>query len=205
MIAAALRTDIWLGNLKSGQPLRQDEIAARFGVSKIPVREALHQLKAEGIVTFYPNRGAVVSELSPAEVDEIYAMRAALEVTALQRALPRLTIADLARGEEILAALDQEQNMARWSELNWQFHFTLYNPANMPRLMESIKTLHFNVSRYLVIYLAIMDYQSISQAEHWQILDACRRGNIQAATQHLQQHLHAACEHLVTFLSQRKS
>ncbi|MEZ4730734.1 MAG: GntR family transcriptional regulator [Caldilineaceae bacterium] len=77
-IAAALRTDILQGSYKSNAPLRQDEIAARFGVSKIPVREALQQLKAEGLVTFFPNRGAVVSTLSSAEVDEIYAMRIAL-------------------------------------------------------------------------------------------------------------------------------
>lgn len=204
VIAGAIRMDIWQGNLLSGQPLRQDEIAARFGVSKIPVREALFQLKAEGLVTFFPNRGAVVSELSPAEVDEIYAMRAALEVIALQRAILRLTIADLAKGEEILAALDQEQNVARWSDLNWQFHAILYNPANMLRLMETVKTLHYNVSRYLILYLAGMEYQTTSQAEHRAILGACRRGDIQAATRYLQDHLHSASEHLVAFLNQRE-
>jgi len=201
-IAAALRSDIWHGRLRSGEPLRQDEIASRYGVSKIPVREALYQLKAEGLVTFYPNRGAVVSELSAAEVDEIYAMRAALETTALQRAIPRLTIADLRRAEEILSTLDQEKNVARWSELNWEFHAVLYNPANMPRLMEWVKTLHFNVSRYLIIYLAGMDYQHQSQSEHRQILAACRNGEISLAVNLLQQHLQSASKHLTTFLKE---
>lgn len=204
-IAQALRTDIWQGKIESGQPLRQDEIACRYGVSKIPVREALYQLKAEGLVTFYPNRGAVVSELSIAEVDEIYTMRAALEVAALQRAIPRLTIADLGRAEEILTALDQEENVTRWSELNWEFHATLYHPAGMPRLMEWVRTLHFNVSRYLIIYLAGMAYQVQSQAEHRHILTACRQGDIQTATAHLQQHLQAASNHLTAFLSNRPS
>ena len=54
-IADSLRADILRGNLKSGQALKQDEIAAKFGISKIPVREALIQLKAEGLVNFYPN------------------------------------------------------------------------------------------------------------------------------------------------------
>lgn len=204
-IAQALRFDIWQGKLKSGQPLRQDEIAARYGISKIPVREALYQLKAEGLVTFYPNRGAVVSELSAAEADEIYTMRAALETAALQRAIPRLTIADLTRADEILLALDQEENIARWSELNWEFHATLYHPAGMPRLMEWVKTLHFNVSRYLIIYLAGMSYQDQSQVEHRNILTACRNGDIRAASEHLQQHLRSASEHLTSFLSSRET
>ena len=98
-IAGALRNDILHGRFVGNAPLRQDEIAARFGVSKIPVREALQQLKAEGLVTFYPNRGAVVTALSAAEADEIYAMRIALETTALQRSLPHLTIADLVKAK----------------------------------------------------------------------------------------------------------
>jgi DNA-binding GntR family transcriptional regulator len=89
-IAAALRQAILRGEFKAGQPLLQDEVAARFGVSKIPAREALLQLKAEGLVSFYPNRGATVSELSAGEVNEIYIIRIALETLALRRALPRL-------------------------------------------------------------------------------------------------------------------
>lgn len=203
-IASALRSDIWQGKLLSGQPLRQDEIAAQYGVSKIPVREALFQLKAEGLVTFFPNRGAVVSELSPSEADEIYTMRAALEVVALQRSIPHLTIADLARADEILNALDQEKNIARWSMLNWEFHATLYHPADMPRLMEWVKTLHFNVSRYLIIYLAGMEYQTRSQAEHRQILEACRQGDAQLAVDTLQAHIRSASKHLMTFLNGRR-
>ncbi len=203
IIASALRADIWQGKLKSGQPLRQDEIAAQYGISKIPVREALFQLKAEGLVTFFPNRGAVVSELSPAEADEIYAMRSALEVVALRRAIPHLTISDLTRADEILAALDQEKNIARWSILNWEFHATLYYPANMPRLMEWVKTLHFNVSRYLIIYLAGMEYQARSQVEHRQVLEACRQGDVDVAADILQRHIQSACKHLMTFLNGR--
>lgn len=205
LIARSLRADIMRGRLQSEQPLRQDEIAARFGVSKIPVREALFQLKAEGLVTFYPNRGAAVSKLSPAEADELFVMRIALETAALRRAIPHLTIADLARAEEILGAIDQEQNLARWGEFNWEFHATLYYPAGLPRLMEWVGTLHINVARYLVIYLAGLDYQVASQNEHRQILEACRRGHIEAATAYLTDHLQSASDHLITFLDQKKS
>lgn len=203
-IAAALRSDILQGKLKGKTPLRQDEIAAQFCVSKIPVREALSQLKTEGLVTFFPNRGAVVAELSSTEVDEIYAMRIALETLALRRAIPYLTIANLTRAEEILAAIDREHDVAHWGELNWEFHALLYRPAGLPRLMEWVRILHIQVARYLVIFLLSLDYQATSQREHRAILDACRQGQVDEAVAGLEQHLQAASQKLVAFLKQRE-
>ena len=101
-IASALRNAIMQGQFKANQPLRQDHIAQELGVSKIPLREALVQLKAEGLVSFMPNRGAVVSELSANEVDEIFTMRIALETKALERAIPNLSSADLIRTKSVL-------------------------------------------------------------------------------------------------------
>ena len=206
-IAKVLRDDILHGVLQSNLPLRQDELAARFGVSKIPVREALQQLKAEGLVTFFPNRGAVVSTLSSAAVDEIYAMRIALETLALQRAIPHLTIADLTQAEALLEAIDrkaQAVHVAQWGELNWEFHALLYRPANLPRVMNWVQTLHTNVARYLVLNLISLDYQATSQREHHAILAACRQGDVAAATELLRQHLQAAADKLVAFLQQRE-
>jgi DNA-binding GntR family transcriptional regulator len=199
-IAESLREDILRGTIKSGEPLRQDDIAAQFGVSKIPVREALIQLKAEGLVTFYRNRGAFVSKLSAAEADEIYVMRIALETAMLQRSIPHLTVTDFQRAEEILKAIDKEANIARWGELNWEFHATLYAPASLPRMMETIKTLHTNIARYLVLYLAGMDYQSASQKEHHALLEACRHGEIEQMSIILDGHLRSAASQLVAFL-----
>jgi DNA-binding GntR family transcriptional regulator len=199
-IVDSLRDDILRGRRSGGQSLKQDEIAAQFGVSKIPVREALMQLKAEGLVTFYPNRGAFVSELSAAEADEIYVMRIALEKAVLHRAIPRLTVTDFKRAGEILEAIDKEENIARWGELNWEFHATLYSAAGLPRMMETIKTLHTNIARYLVLYLAGMDYQTASQQEHRALLEACRHGDIEQASMILDGHLRAAARQLVAFL-----
>jgi len=204
-IADSLRADILRGNLKSGQALKQDEIATQFGISKIPVREALVQLKAEGLVNFYPNRGAFVSELSAAEADEIYVMRIALETAVLARAIPNLTVAALKHAEEILKAIDQEENIAKWGELNWEFHATLYAPAALPRLMDTIKALHTNIARYLVLYLAGMAYQKKSQKEHRAILAACRHGDAEKAIRVLEVHLRGASEHLVAYLHKQEN
>ena len=200
-IADALRADILRGKLQGGQPLKQDEIAAQFGVSKIPVREALVQLKAEGLVNFYPNRGAFVSELSAAEADEVYVMRIALEKEILARAIPDLTVAHFKRAGEILAAIDREENIAKWGELNWEFHATLYSPAELPRVMETIRTLHTNIARYLVLYLAGMDYQKKSQREHRALLQACRAGDVEKAQAILEEHLRSASTQLIKFLN----
>jgi len=204
-IADSLRADILRGNLKSGQALKQDEIAAQFGISKIPVREALIQLKAEGLVNFYPNRGAFVSELSAVEADEIYVMRIALETAVLARAIPHLTVAHLKHAKEILDAIDREENIAKWGELNWEFHATLYSPAALPRLMDTIRTLHSNIARYLVLYLAGMAYQKKSQKEHRAILEACRHGNTEKAVAVLVVHLQGASDHLVAFLNKQET
>jgi DNA-binding GntR family transcriptional regulator len=204
-IADSLRADILSGNLKSNRPLRQDEIASRFHVSKIPVREALVQLKAEGLVTFYPNRGAFVSELTAAEADEIYVMRIALETALLKRSIPHLTVSQLQHAQDMINAIDTEKNIAKWGELNWEFHITLYAPAPLPRIKETIRNLHAGIARYLVLYLAGLDYQKVSQNEHRELLDACRHGNVELAVIILETHLRSASDQLVAYLSGKKS
>jgi DNA-binding GntR family transcriptional regulator len=162
---------------------------------------ALVQLKAEGLVIFYPNRGAFVSELSAAEADEIYVMRIALEKEVLARAIPHLTVSHFKRAEEILTAIDHDENIANWGELNWEFHVTLYSPAELPRVMETLRTLHTSIARYLVLYLAGMDYQKKSQREHRALLQACRAGEVEKAEDILDDHLRSASTHLIKFLN----
>src|SRR5438067_1086803 len=115
---------------KARQPLRQDELSAQFGLSRIPVREALRQLEGEGLVTVIPHRGAVVSELSLGELQEICEIRIALETTALRLAIPHLDEDSLAHAEAILRATDATTDLLEhWSRNNWLFHSTLYTPA----------------------------------------------------------------------------
>lgn len=200
LIADALREAILRGIFQEGQSLRQDEIAAKFGVSRIPVREALKQLEGEGLVTLQRNRGATVAVLSPAEVEEICEIRAVLEPLAIEQAIPNLTESDLDTAEAILVATDDATDAARWSSLNWEFHATLYTPADRPRLLGLIKTLHVNTDRYVRIQLETMHYLERSQKEHYQLLQACRQRNLQAATTLLKHHITQAGEELVEYL-----
>src|SRR5690348_2420010 len=102
MTITALRERILRGDYPDGEPLRQDAIADELGVSRIPVREALRQLEAEGLVTFSPHRGAVVSTLSLEEIEELFELRADVECDLLRRAIPNIGAEHLARAGDVL-------------------------------------------------------------------------------------------------------
>ena len=129
-----------------------------------------------------PNRSAIVAALSADEAQEIYDIRIGLETTALRLAIPHLSPAILRRAADTLIAIDHEADPARWSELNWAFHATLYTPAGRPRLLSLIETMHDNVNRYLRIYLSLMNFKDRSQQEHRALLAACERYDTTAAT-----------------------
>jgi len=200
LVAEVLREAILLGVLKGGEQLPQDEIAAHLGVSRIPVREAFRQLEAEGLVVFYPHRGAVVSELSNREVEEIYEIRIALETTAIRLAIPHLSERDVQRAEKVLDEIDLAPDVAKWCVLNREFHTVLYTPADRPRLLALINTMRTNVERYQRIYISLMQHQANSQGEHREILDACRRHDVRSAVRDLERHLGNAARSLAAYL-----
>src|SRR5437868_3185775 len=117
MTLEALRERILRGHYPEGEPLRQDALASELGVSRIPVREALRQLEAEGLVTFAPHRGAVVSSLSIDEITELFELRAEVEGELLRRAIPKMTAADHAQVSDILD--DYERALARGDVAVW--------------------------------------------------------------------------------------
>jgi DNA-binding GntR family transcriptional regulator len=203
LIAERLRNAIIIGEYASGQALKQDELAKHFEVSKIPLREALYQLKSEGLVKFINNRGSIVSSLSASEVEEIYTMRKALEEIALERAIPNFQAANKIAAESALKLIDASTNPLDWAALNWEFHASIYRSAQMPKLLETVSTLHNNVSRYLLLYLKQMNFQDISQAEHWALLEACTAGKTQQALGLLRQHLNDALKQTLQFMNQR--
>jgi DNA-binding GntR family transcriptional regulator len=201
MISGVLREAILSGELGGGVQLKQEELASRFSVSMSALREALKSLEAEGLVSFYPNRGAVVSELSAAEAQEIFDIRLFLELGALELAIPNLTEADLAEANDILKDANDETLSSRWGELNWRFHETLYRPAKRPKLLSLIRNMHNNIERYMRLYLSTMNYQAKSQEEHRALLNACAQRDIKAAQDLLRKHMADASASLTGFLS----
>jgi DNA-binding GntR family transcriptional regulator len=206
MVADILREAILAGTLQGGQPLRQEDLAAKFRLSRGPVREALRQLEGEGLIIFYPHRGAVVSPLSLSEVQEICDIRIALETAALRFAFPHLSGEVLKRAEAILDEADQPATqVAQWSKINWQFHATLYAPANRPRLFALIKAQHDHMDRYLRVHFSLMNYKQQAQQEHRQILAACQQRDLNTALSVLERQIAAVGEMLADYLQQEKS
>lgn len=189
LVRSALRRAIVEGELEGGLQLKQDELAERFGVSRIPVREALKQLAAEGLVTFHPNRGAVVSSVSLDEVLEMLEIRIALECRALRLAIPNMLDEDFEEASQILADYDREPSARNWGEMNWRFHQTLYVPCHRPRLLAMIDANYGHVGRFTRVQVSLAAGKERPQREHHQILDACRRGEIERAVKLLEEHI----------------
>jgi DNA-binding GntR family transcriptional regulator len=199
-----LREMILGGEFEEGAQLRQDALAAALHVSRIPVREALRQLEAEGLVTFFAHRGAIVSELSLEEIRELFDARVLLEGDLLRRAIPRMTAQDLARAKGVLDAFDEafEAGEVRvWGQMNWRFHAALYEPANRPLTMGLVQTLNFNVDRYLRLHLRLSGAIHRARTDHRRLLELCRRRKVDEACAWLCRHITDAGEELIGFLS----
>ncbi|MBW3620500.1 MAG: GntR family transcriptional regulator [Actinobacteria bacterium] len=193
-LQAVLTGALLRGELAPGDRLRQDDLAARFGVSKIPVREALQRMAGLGLLRFESNRGAVVPRLDVAGAEEIFELRRALEPPLLGRAVERLSIVDLAEAELGLTAT------ASPTEANWAFHRALYRAAGWDRGLATVELLHVAVAPYVLLYEEDLGGQAHSDAEHHELLAACRAGDAARAERVLLVHLDRAAAALTAFL-----
>jgi DNA-binding GntR family transcriptional regulator len=192
LIADALRADILRGALAPGQALRQEELAGRFGVSRLPVRDALLRLEGEGLVDVQPNRGAYVTALSADEVREIYHLRVLLEGDAIAHAVPRLTPADRRRIDAAHAAAAHSADGPEWADGDRDFHLALYGPAGRPRQLATIETLRATVDRYSTAHAALPSRTAEWLADHDAIVAACLAGDAAGARRCLTDHLRRA-------------
>lgn len=202
LVADGIRLAILRGQLAPGQILKQEELAKQFQLSRAPVREALRQLEAEGLVVSYPHRGTVVAELSPEDIEEVFLIRITLETTVLRLAVPKMTDTDFRKAEAVLDQTDNDPNPAHSAELNWAFHQSLYVPAGLPRMLNIIRTLHNHALRYHLVGFVALDFKRASQAGHRQILEACRKRDQEAAVAALSLHLSESGASIVSYVRQ---
>jgi len=196
-VEAALRARMLRGEIDPGARLRQDAIADDLGVSKIPVREALQRLVASGLLLFESNRGATMPPLTAVDAAENYSLRRSIEPLLLGRALPRLSVVDLAEAE---LALETPQLSV--TEANWAFHRALYRAAGWSRGLAITEMLHVSVAPYVLFYTEHLGGAADSNAEHRELLEACRDGRLDHALALLDVHLEQAEQALVTFLEE---
>lgn len=202
-----LRERILRGDYAEGAPLRQDALAGDLGVSRIPIREALRQLEVEGLVTFSPHAGAVVSTLSLDEIAELFELRAMLEADLMRKAVPNLTRDDVERANTILEAYDAafaRGDVAEWGALNWEFHSTLLAAANRPRTLNILSMLHNQSDRYTRMQLTLTHGESRASGEHKSIARAAAQGDVETAARRIQSHVENAGRSLVDFLREHR-
>ena len=203
-IGLEIRRRILDGRYPAGSQLRQDGLATEFGASRIPVREALFQLEAEGLVRIHPHRGATVAPLSPADAAEALELRAVLEPRLLALSTPRLTEGDFDRADALLedyAAALRDGATARWGTLNTELHLLLYSRADRPRTLGIVGALLAECDRYTRLQLST-DAAELERAdrEHREIVRLCRNGHASAACALMADHIGHVAASLMAFL-----
>jgi DNA-binding GntR family transcriptional regulator len=196
-----LKQDIRDNKLPIASPLKQEQLAAEYGVSRIPIRDVLQRLKNEGWLTQSGKRGVMVHPLSATEAEDLYIMRMYLEPLILSHAMPKLNHQILGQATDILEQLDQPKlSITQHGDLNWQFHACIYQAAKRPTLFNNIANLHQLCSRYIGFHSVELDYKKTSQQEHYQLLEAIKGKQLGKAKAILKQHISEAGEILVAYL-----
>jgi DNA-binding GntR family transcriptional regulator len=187
-VADALRQAIIGGQFDDGEELNQVELAQHFNVSRVPIREALRRLQAEGLVSAAAHRRATVIGLNRERAGEIFAIRALLETFMLERAAEHLTTQDLDELNALCDVMDKSPDHAEWLELNHRFHHQLLSPSGSPVAMAIVERLAGQVERYLRRSGGVRRVEEAGR-EHRQILRTLKRGDVDRAKEILSRHI----------------
>jgi DNA-binding GntR family transcriptional regulator len=199
-----LREEIVRGDLAPGQHIRLADITARFDVSAMPVREALRELEAEGLVTIFPHRGAVVTQLSGDDLKDIYDIRATLEEMATRLAVPHMTDATLAELRSLVEEMDRHLgDVVNLVRLNHQFHLTLYAASGRSHLCELNGLLRYRTQHYLRAFVNELGRMPRAQEEHRAVLEACERGDVEQAASLIRDHVAEVGRAIIEYVRQR--
>lgn len=199
-VADKLRQLIISNTYAQGEQLRQEEVARQLGVSHIPVRAAFQLLEAEGLITNVPYKGAVVTRLSAAEIEEYFDIRATLEVDLLKRSIGGISPEAIARARKLVERMDTA-SPERWGEYNWKLHEELYSAANRPITLDFVRKIHDNLDRYVRIQLSLSEEnRQRAHEEHIQLIELCAAGDRQKAMRLLSAHICGVRDDLLNHL-----
>jgi DNA-binding GntR family transcriptional regulator len=191
-IAAGIRASILSGQHPPGTRIRQEDVAAEYGASRVPVREAIRQLEFEGLVTVVANTGAWVSRLTLAECEEVYQMRERLEPLLLRYSAPGLDTADLDHLTDLAQRISREGSDAEaFLALDREFHLFSYSRAQTSQLEQLVHKLWNTTAPYRRAYVAGWEPPSrgIAHEEHHLMVAALRDDDIEEAEHVLAGHI----------------
>jgi DNA-binding GntR family transcriptional regulator len=190
-VAAGIREAIARGEFTPGSRLRQEEIAERFGASRVPVREALRELEVEGLVTLVANAGAWVSQLTLRECEEVYQTRERLEPLLLHYSAPHLTPDDLDSMDAIARAMAETEDVVEFLRLDREFHMLSYSGGETLMLGDLVRRLWNTTQQYRRAYTMLVDVhaQRIVHDEHRHIVATLRDGDVEGAAHTVEGHI----------------
>ncbi|KAB0493606.1 GntR family transcriptional regulator [Pseudomonas vancouverensis] len=201
VIEETLRSAILDGRIPCGAALRQQDLADLFGVSRMPVREALRQLEAQALLNVIAHKGAVVAPLVQGDAVETYALRILLESEALRLSIPLLQDADIEEATRYINELESERDYSEIGRLNRLFHMTLYSRAPNRRLLRLVEDGLNEEERFLRFNLEAMGLGELSQDDHRALLRAAQERDVEQSVTLLTHHLNRAVEVITLYLN----
>lgn len=179
-VASDLRQRILSGEIAPGTRIRQEEVAERFGVSRLPVREALRMLAAEGLTELESNKSARVPVLDMDQIVLLYKMRERLEPLALTTSIPSLDDAQLDRLMEIQTLIEGDDDLQNFLELDREFHLLTYAGCSSEELIGTVTRLWNTTQYYRRAFMVVTGPQRrwVVNAEHALLLDAIKRRDL---------------------------
>jgi DNA-binding GntR family transcriptional regulator len=194
-VAEHLRAAILGGEIGPGERIRQEEVAQRLGASRLPVREALRMLEAEGLIENETNKGARVPRLGRHELDVMYQMRERLEPLAISESIPHLGDTELSRlaeiQQQIEADSDVDREVSRFLELDREFHLLTYTGCPIEQLTSMVTRLWNSTQHYRRAFVKLSGPERmwVVNAEHRLLLDAIERRDTVDAERCLNGHI----------------
>ncbi|WP_377194084.1 GntR family transcriptional regulator [Ruegeria meonggei] len=204
VITNDLRERILSGEMAEGETIRQEALAEDYDVSRMPIREALKRLDAEGLVQLTNNRGASVTMHSLSEIGEIFDLRVLLEVDLFQHAIPRMRKAGYETCERILDEMEKSYDaydVGRWGSLNYEYHMALYAAADRGLTNEILQRVNRQSDRYVRMHLSVMEQREPAKKDHRQLLSLARAGQVQDACDLLTKHIRRTKDQLLDMVT----
>lgn len=203
-VREAVASDIHSGKLLPGDPLDETALSERFEVSRTPVREALLQLSAHGLVKIIPRSGIYVARLSLPELFAMYELLAELESACAKLAARRMTgpeLADLRAAHEEAAACKDAKDPDAYAVANARFHQVIYDGCHNPFLKAQIELIRKRTQVYRQNLFARTARIAISHEDHGRVVDAIEAGDATAAAQHMHEHIGVGGRDFAEFLA----
>ena len=199
-VTATLEEEILTGKLAAGTALTEQSLSTRLGVSRTPIRAALHTLAEEGLIDLVPNRGAVVIGVTREDLVDIYNIRMRLEGLASATAARRISEDDLTKLRESVELAEfyiQKNDTEHLKELDTAFHSIIYRASGNRMLCKTLSELHRNITSYRKLSLAVPGRLEKSVREHREILEAIEAGDAEMADRLTSAHIAAALDNML--------